>query len=196
MTEQQYLEIGRLFDTQEKWDAFLELCYKKDHLRDYWFHNTIDAVEGMVLNHPGHNGWKLIRGNFWIRLSPVETGQESLSINIDFWNNRRACLWINANLHDSEIVTAFLEKNSSSLLPVLTGFVTNNHPWEPMVKTIPADIINYENDIKTFDSFMYTWNNRKETVAKRIFEEFFEPVMKPNILDIFKSISIQSIKQE
>lgn len=195
MTEQQYLEIGRLFDTPEKWDAFLELCYKKDPLRHYWFHNTIDNVESMVLNHPGHNGWKMIRGDFWIRLSPAETGQESLSITIDFWN-RRACVWINATLHDSGAVVALLEEHSSSLLPALPGFVTNNHPWEPMAKTIPADIINYENDPKTFDSFMYTWNDRKDSVAKRIFEEFLEPVLQPCILEILKSISLMSVKQD
>jgi hypothetical protein len=195
MTEQQFLEIGRLFDSQEKWDAFVELCYKKDPLRHYWFNNTIDAVEQLVLNHPGHNGWKLIRGDFWIRLSPVETGQESLSIHIDFWG-RWAGVWINANLHNPETVVSLLEEYSSGLLPALPGFVTNNEPWVPMTKTIPADIINYEKDPKTFDSFMYTWNSRKDAVAKRIFDEFFESVLNPAILVIFKSISLKARKQE
>ena len=135
MTEKQFLEIGRLFDTQEKWDAFLELCYKKDPLRRHWFHETIDSLEGLFLRHPGHDGWNLIRGDFWIRLSPSATGQDSLSINIDFWN-RKSCVWINANLHDSGTVARLLEENSSSLLPVLPGFVSSSHPWEPMVKTI------------------------------------------------------------
>ena len=195
MTEKQFLEIGRLFDTQEKWDAFLELCYKKDPLRRHWFHETIDSLEGLFLRHPGHDGWNLIRGDFWIRLSPSATGQDSLSINIDFWN-RKSCVWINANLHDSGTVARLLEENSSSLLPVLPGFVSSSHPWEPMFKTIPSDIINYENDPKTFDSYMFTWKNRKEDVAKRIFDEYFAPVLTPGILGVFVGISNQSLKQE
>lgn len=191
MTEQKFLEIGRLFDTQEKWDAFLDLCYIKNTLRKHWFYHTIDAVDRLVLNHPRHNGWKLFRGDFWVRLSPVETGQESLSINIDFWH-RSSSLWINANHYDSKNVNNLIEQNSSTLLPVLPGFVTNNNPWEPMVKTIPADIINYEADEKTFDSFMFTWNNKEAIVAQRIFEEYLEPVMKPEILEVFKTISNES----
>ena len=195
MTEKQFLELGRLFDTQEKWDAFLELCYKKDPLRQHWFHETIDSLMGLFMRHSGYDGWNLIRGDFWIRLSPCETGKESLSINIDFWN-RKSCVWINANLHNSGVVVKMLEEKSSILLPALPGFVFNNHPWEPMVKTIPSDIINYENDLKTFDSFMYTWHNRKEVVAERIFDEYFSPVLKPEILGEFVGISKQSLKQE
>lgn len=193
MTEQHYSELRELFNTQEKWDAFLELWYVKDSLRNHWFDQTAEKVRQLVVNHPNGKPWLVSSGYFWIRLSPSEEGVDSLSINIDF-SARKSSLWVNANLFDSASVSSDIQANVSTLLPCLPGYVSNNHPWCPMLKDIPSDIINFEPDWKTFDSYMYKWAADGDSMAVRIFSEFFEPLLKANMASLFAEISKKAQK--
>ena len=188
MTELQFSELGKLFDTQEKWDAFLELWYVKDNLRNHWYDETVLRVRELCEAHADGDAWVVNSGYYWIRLSPRETGLESLSIHIDF-SDRNASLWINANLFDAKNISTEVLANGAMLLPCLPGFVYNNHPWCPMLKAIPSDIINYEADWKTFDSFMYKWAHSGGAIAEKIFSEFFEPVLNANVAELFSRIS-------
>ena len=193
MTELEFSEIGKLFNSQEKWDAFLELWYVKDNLRNHWYDETVLQVRKLCEAHADGGAWVVSSGYYWIRLSPRETGQESLSINVDF-SQRNASLWINANLFDAKITSSEVLVNGAILLPCLPGFVSYNHPWCPMLKAIPTDIINYEADWKTFDSFMYKWAHSDGAIAKRTYSEFFEPVLNAKVADLFSRISSKAIK--
>ena len=109
----------KLFDTDEKWNSFLELIYKKDTIKRYLWEIFQSSMNEKFGKHDIVEGW-----SFWsetptqYRWYLTEYGKDSCYIILT--EGRNLMLWANGNKYNLPIIRNTL--NSERFSP-LFGFV-------------------------------------------------------------------------
>ena len=184
MNEKLLQQAMEMFDSQEKWDAFLELCYKKDEIRNRWLNELKNRLKQMFGSIVDTDKWQF---NEWVRIYPKELGLDHMEVRIPI-NERKGYLWINQNIYDSVKVRQMIQDHHI-VMPLLKGFEYNND-WDIWNKPFDNDICT-----STFDSSSYIWGHDTERVAKVLFETYIKPFMTDEIAAFFVKVCEESKKQ-
>ena len=184
MHEKLMQQAMEMFDSQEKWDAFLELCSLKTTIRDKWKWGLINKLRSLFGSTVGTNKWLFSDGGC---ICPKKIGWNKIAMCINF-DDTRGYLWINNNEYDSVKVRQMIQDNPVAM-SLLKGFEYRSESdiWS---KPFDKDICTY-----TFESSCYLWGHDTERVAKVLFETYIQPFMTDEIADFFVKVCEESKKQ-
>ena len=184
MNEKLLQQAMTLFDSQEKWDAFLELCSSKNTICEKWKWVMINRLKHLFGSTVDTNKWLF---DEWVRICPKKIGWGKIEMRINI-NETRGYLWINNNEYDSVKVRQMIQNNPVAML-LLKGFEYRNESdiWS---KPFATDICSH-----SFDSSSYIWGHDTERVAKVLFETYIKPFMTDEIADFFVKVCEESKKQ-
>lgn len=191
MHEKLLQQAMEMFDSQEKWDAFLELCNNvKGNIINRWLNALKDEIKRLYgLSLTTTNKWEIIDDKWsWIRIYT-----RPLSDDMDFrinLENRTGYLFLNLNKYDMMTARQMI-LNNSKLMSLLEGFEYNNTLWGVvLIKPFAKDISSH-----SWESSCYIWGHDTERVAKVLFETYIQPFMTDEIADFIVKVCEESKKQ-
>ena len=189
MHEKLLQQAMEMFDSQEKWDAFLELLNVKGDIVNRWLNalkNEIKRLYGLSLTTT--KKWEIDDRWPFIRIYT-----RPLSDDLDFRINlqdRTGYLYLNLNKYDMMTARQMI-LNNSKLMSLLEGFEYNNTLWGAVLsKPFAKDISSH-----SCDSSFYIWGHDTERVAKVLFETYIQPFMTDEIADFIVQVCEESKKQ-
>ena len=181
MNEKLLRQAMNLFDTQEKWDAFVELSSNRDEIRNRWTRVLIDEIQRLFYNIAGCSKWDIDNGKWYIQVTAKQFVDFSqLVVYVDF-PVQRTFLWINAEEYDSDKAVDEM-RNNKQLMQLLESYsyLYEHHIWNKQF----SDIIN----LGTWYQSSYQYGHNTKEVAKYIFENYLQPFLTDEIADLFVDI--------
>ena len=103
-----------LFDTPEKWNAFLDLVSEKESIKYYW-HSTLKKALSKRFKEDPMEKWVFDKNGMTWYLK--EFGKDSLAIWLEDYTDYS--LWVKPDYFDSDKVTELLKKKEYSSIPSL-----------------------------------------------------------------------------
>lgn len=188
MNEKLLQQAIALFDTQEKWDAFLELCNNKDRIRDIWKDALINRIKQRFYADLNTDKWQIWNDKWNLHIYPGQLPKDLMEIRINLWD-MRGYVWINKDIYKSNKARKMIQSNPN-IMSWLDGFEYYNE-WDIYNKPFANDIREH-----TLDSSYYKWGNDTEHVAEAIFETYLHPFMTDGIADFFAQICSETKKDE
>ena len=178
-----------LFDTQEKWDAFLELCSIKDTIRDKWLNALMEKIRQLFDSIADTGKWQYMNDKGMPRIFPSQLSNDHhMDIRINLWD-MRGYLCIKKEMYNSEAARKMVQ-NNPKIMPLLNGFEYYNE-WDIYNKPFATDICE-----SSRDSSCYLWGHDTERVANAIFETYLHPFMTDEIADFFVQVCNETKKDE
>lgn len=189
MNEKLLQQAMEMFDSQEKWDAFLELLNVKGDIFNRWLYALKDEIKRLYgLSLTTTNKWEIDDRWPFIRIYT-----RPLSDDMDFRINlqdRTGYLYLNLNKYDMMTARQMI-LNNSKLMSLLEGFEYNNTLWGAVLsKPFAKDISSH-----SCDSSCYIWGHDTERVANVLFETYIQPFMTDEIADFIVKVCEESKKQ-
>lgn len=174
-------DILALFDSREKWTAFIELSKKRDALVNELHTRLTTELEKIANERLIDSGWDFCADenrNGQIYMCPKDTSL--ISIMIETWNWKsdwyRRCASIYVCEPRKSIAVFNRIKECIPKLP-MAGFQDNIHDsrYHLFVKQIPATVFNVESHVKSYEECLYMAKDNAQQLAKNIWEEVFQP---------------------
>jgi|GEM_PF-592301 len=191
-------EINRileLFDSADKWRAFIELSSKRNDLVDELYSRFLNDFRRISGHHLVDSGWYLISNNKHIGIRPIGTQLIGVLIEWAWWNNpatpwgrRGAFIYIDCDHTNSNKLFSMInaEKNKLPLQDYEENY--QNHQWLPFVKQIPSAMFTVDgnsNDCLTsFEDCLYMAKDNASLLAQNLWDEVFQPFASKEIADI------------
>ena len=121
MNQELIQEAKSMLNTSEKWNAFLDLTYQKDNIRNQWFTKLKDELGNTFLNNYFSSHWDFkINGGFSIQWFLKEFGENSISLWLE---NENFSLYAPNNCNIEEIYKLI---KSEKFLPLVNCFERSN----------------------------------------------------------------------
>lgn len=177
MNEKLLQQAMAMFDSQEKWDAFLELCYSKDTIRNKWREALKNRLKHLFGSTVDTDKWQFDK---WVRICPKELNWDHMEIRINL-EEKRGFLFINQNWYNPNEAIKMIQ-NNPIIMPLLKDFEYHND-WDIWNKPFDRDICT-----TSWESSCYMWAHDTERVANVIFETYMRPFMTDKIADLFVEI--------
>lgn len=188
MNEKLLQQAMALFDTQEKWDAFLELCDSKNMICDKWRNACMERIRQLFYSHDT-NRWRFENDKWVLRIFPSQLSNDHhMDIRINLWD-MRGYLCIHIDKYDSAAAREMIQ-NNPKIMPLLDGFGYYNE-WDIYSKPFAGDICE-----SSRDSSYYLWGHETERVAEAIFETYMHPFMTDEIADFFVQVCNKTKKDK
>ncbi len=190
MNEKLLQQAMALFDTQEKWDAFLELVYNKNTICNKWQNALMERIRQLFYSASDTGKWQFENDKGILKTFPLQLPKDHMEICINFntWD-MRGYLWIHQDIYKSDEARKMIQ-NNPKIMSLLDGFEYYNE-WEIYNKPFGSDICEC-----TPDSSYYKWGNDTERIAKAIFETYLHPFMTDEIADFFVHVCNETKKDE
>lgn len=190
-------KIMELFDSPEKWSAFIELSNMREKLVYELKSRLVFELQRISEKYIANSNWEFFYDNDIniISIRPIDTPLIGIAVEWSTWNSpwskRSAAIRIEANKINSFIVFEKIKK-TRHLLP-MQDFEENvqNHGWFPFIKQIPAKVFNVKDEISSFEECLYIANKNPEILANNLWKEVFEPFAKEEYANIMSSCVIQ-----
>lgn len=187
MNEKLLQQAMALFDTQDKWDAFLELCSSKDAICEKWRDPLMEKLKQRCYSSPNMGKWQIRNDKWTLRVFPQQLDNQ-MDLRVNLWD-MRGYLYINKDIYDSDKARKMIQ-NNPNIISLLDGF---EYYYE-------SDIYNkhFANDIceSSRDSSHYIWGHDTERVAAVIFETYLHPFMTDEIANFFVRVCNETKKGE
>lgn len=190
-------EINRileLFDSADKWRAFIELSSKRNDLVDELYTRFLIEFRRISGHHLVDSGWYVTDDKNYFGIKPKGTKLIGVLIEWAWWNDpttpwgrRGAFIWIDAKHTNSYKVYSKINTLQNEL--PLRDFEENyqNHQWLPFVKKIPSAVFTvdgYSNDcLSSFEECLYMAKDNASLLAQNIWDEVFQPFASKEIAD-------------
>lgn len=171
-----------MFDTPEKWEAFLELCYNKNAMCETWKWALINKLRHLFGISQHSDKWQF---DNWVRIFPPHL-KDQMEVRVNL-GERRGYLWININLYNS-VKARELVMKTPEIMTHLSDFEYYND-WDILNKPFSNKTCE-----PTYDLSCYKWGHETEYVANEIFQTYLQPFMTDEMADIFTHISNQTRK--
>ena len=189
--------ILELFDSAEKWNAFIELSNMREKLVYELKSRLVFELQKISEKYIANSRWEFFYDNNIniISIRPIDTPLIGIAIEWPTWNfswsKRSAAVRIEANKIDSFFVFEKIKKNRHRL--PMQDFEENiqNHGWFPFIKQIPANVFNVKDEISSFEECLYIANKNPELLANNLWKEVFEPFAKKEYADIMCGVVTQ-----
>lgn len=193
MTEEMLQKAMALFDTPEKWNAFVELSHERDFIRNRWFKKLQQKLVSLSFADDEHPEWICSIWNDW----DIEWRLKSFDnkyLSFHTWAGFNCRLWIR-NVDDGtrEKVYAYLESDVrfSQMCSFYELVNINKKPSE-----VPWDahfIFNFSKDFnnRSWDAMVrsFAWHagNDTDNVARQIMEQV-DKIRTPEMTDLFRKV--------
>lgn len=188
MNEKLLQQAMALFDTQEKWDAFLELCNNRNVIRDKWLNALTEKIKQLFYSVADTGKWQYMNDKGMLKIFPSQLSKDNMDIHINLWD-MRGYLWIHKDIYNSEKAQKIIQSNPK-IMSLLKEFEYYNE-WDIYNKPFANDI--YES---SRDNSCYLWGHDTERVAESIFETYIHPFMTDEIADFFVQVCNETKKYE
>ena len=189
-------EILTLFDSREKWTAFIDLSNKRDALVNELHTRLTTELEKIANERLIDSGWDFCAYNYsygQIHMYPKDISQISIMMETRSWGvewyRRCASIYVNEKCVD-DIYSVFNRiKECIPELP-MAGFQDNRHnnAWHLFVKQIPAAVFNVESHVKSYEECLFMAKDNAQQLAKNIWEEVFQPFANKDLAKRMTSI--------
>lgn len=190
MNEKLLQQAMAMFDSQEKWDAFLELCYQKSKICEIWRCALINRLKALFGSEVDSNEFVLY-SDLWTIVCKSKRLGDDFQLHINTYHRKIHIFLNDFNKYDAERIRLMI-KNNQTLMSLLKDFEYSNDDNRPnWIKPFTDDIccISYEKNTEpALDRSTYMWGHDTERVANVIFETYMRPFMTDKIADIFVEI--------
>lgn len=119
-------EAIKLFDNPEKWQAFLEMSYKKDHIRNEMLVLGLSKLQKRLMNTFASGDWLIARhpeNDPCLRWDLKNIGaKDGIGILIGWWGTINLYLW-NSGAYDMNKAHQLLEDSSQKYRIITEAFV-------------------------------------------------------------------------
>ena len=185
-----------LFDSTEKWNAYIELANMKQDLVSELKKRLITELRKVAETNLAGSGWEFFADNEYnIYIKPKDSLLIGIGIEWRWWDNsanpwckRGAFLWVDANNANSRNVFNEIKSCRDSL--PLDDFEENieNHGWLPFIKEIPSTIFDVDESITSVEGCLYMAKDNAAQLANNLWKEVFEPFANKECADKFCEI--------
>lgn len=171
MNQELLKQAKAMFDTPEKWNAFVELLYQKDEIRNQWFlklkeeankkFSTEEFVEGWVFN-----SWSTCDLHWYQK----EHGDKSIGLLFGWWGEMT--LYCDANYFDTVKIHDLLRTEKFS--PLLSCFNRIDRFYDGGRLASEVRNFNFESPYDTkfdFDRLSWFAGNKTEDFINQISEK-------------------------
>lgn len=200
MTEEMLQKAMALFDTPEKWNAFVELANEKENIRNRWFKKLQQELINLTNSDEKHPDWTCRFWGFWDIEWRLNDNKKTY-LSLHSWGGLRCRLCINSENQDKRrMINELLKKDSRNTLLmsffniISVGDQYSDVPWEgnlnfnfdkiDIFKGYDGDWKDKNNILSTFAWYAY---NDTANVAKLIMEQV-DKVRTPEITDLFRKV--------
>lgn len=188
MNEKLLQQAMALFDTQDKWDAFLELCYTRDTICEKWRSALMEKLKQRFYSSPNMDKWQIRNDKWTLQVFPRQLLENQMDLRVNLWD-MRGYLYINKDIYNSYKVREMIQ-NNPDIISLLDGFEYYNE-WDIYNKPFANNICE-----PSRDSSHYIWGHDTERVADVISETYLYPFMTDEIADFFVRVCNEAKKGE
>lgn len=185
-----------LFDSTEKWKAYIELANMKQDLVSELKKRLITELRRVAETNLAGSGWEFFADNEYnIYIKPKDSLLIGIGIEWKWWDNsanpwckRGACLWVHAKNANSRNVFNEIKSCEDSL--PLDDYEENieNHGWFPFIKVIPSTIFDVDESTTSVEGCLYRAKDNAAQLANDLWKEVFEPFANKECADNFCEI--------
>lgn len=185
-----------LFDSTEKWKAYIELANMKQDLVSELKKRLITELRKVAETNLAGSGWEFFADNEYnIYIKPKDSLLIGIGIEWRWWDNsanpwckRGACLWVDARNANSPNVFNEIKSCEDSL--PLDDYEENieNHGWLPFIKEIPSTIFDVDESTTSVEGSLYRAKDNAAQLANDLWKEVFEPFANKECADKFCEI--------
>ena len=182
-----------LFDSAEKWNAFIELSNMRSAMVEELKSRLQDELHKVAKENLKDSGWEYdcASDNSFISIKPIDTSLIAICIEWRWWNSwwcrRGASVWIDGNSTNGNKVFEMIKSNKASL--PLQDYEENiqNHTWFPFVKQIPSRVFNVDDNITSVEECLYMAKDNAAQLAMNIWNNVFKPFATKENAELMKS---------
>lgn len=194
-------QVLALFDSQKKWNAFIELSNMKDDIVNELRTRLIVELQIIADNSLDDSGWSFVVDNNGIYIKPKDTSVIGIAMEWNCWNQsiilggrRCACLWVDANSIDSTKIFEQVQQYRSER--AFRDYVGNiqNHKWFPYVKQIPASVFDVDDCTTSVEECLYMAKDNAKLLAENLWKQVFEPFANKKWAGLMESFVINASK--
>jgi hypothetical protein len=197
MNEEILAQAMALFDTPEKWNAFLELSYNRDLLRDRWYGCLLQKIIELSNITPNYELWGVIKIDNW-GVSWYLNEFNWNSVVIHSWAGYNVRIWLRVSEDKRKNIYELL--NTDKFIPLFSCFdkirTRNIFPNEfPIEGHISFDFqSNFEGDW-TRNALKFSWyaGNETEKVANQILNKI-NRFRTPEITELLIELNKECVK--
>lgn len=192
MTEEMLQKAMALFDTPEKWNAFLELTNEREKIRNRWFKKLQQKLFSMTLADNTHPDWTCGIWNTW-DIEWKLKGYESRYLSLHSCAGFNCRLLINADEEKRRKVYEFLDGDDryaqiTSFYDVVNVYsVPSEAPWDAHFRLDCIDDFN-GNWQELMWSFAWYAGHDTDNVAQQIMAQV-DKVRTPEMTDLFRAVN-------
>lgn len=193
MTEEMLRKAMALFDTPEKWNAFVELAFTRDDIQYRWFKKLQQKLVSLTNADDKHPEWTC---NFW-GIWDIEwklKGFENKYLSLHSWAGLHCRLWIrNVDPEKRKKVYELYDKDirfaqMSSFFDIEKTF--NNFDerlWQASFHFNFFHDFDYNNHEKMESLLSWYAGNNTDNVARQIMEQV-DKIRTPEMTDLFRKV--------
>ena len=190
-------QIMDLFDSAEKWSAYIELSNYREDLVKYLKSSLCNEIQVLANSKLQDTGWIFEYDRNKLSLNMYPNGSRLIAVSIEWewwnrsdspWHRRGVGIWVYASEADSRKVYEKM-KELSHTLP-LNGYEDNleNHIWYPFVRQIPASVFGVTDNVVSVEECLYMASFNPKQLALNIWHNVFEPFATKGCSELFASI--------
>lgn len=186
MNEELIQQAIQLFDTPEKWNAFIELMNRNGEIQNRWWKKLQNAVYDREIREPNPD-WDIYIWNYWDIMWYIK-GQSTKSLAIHFWGDAFRVYSNFGELDINKVSELIKEPRFDCIRNAFDRIDGTNH------ETIAWEHRNFSFgtifDCKFPDSRSLSWyaGNKTEEFADQIIRKV-RKLQTPEITDLFKEIN-------
>ena len=185
--------VMALFDSKDKWNAFIELSNMRTELVNEMKDRLIIELKKIAESSLTDAGWIFDANYDYIKMYPI--GSNIVGVVIEWrrwnepWSRRGACIWFNRDDKSIDWPKVYdkIKTNKNSLHLQDYGENIQNHGWFPFVKQIPAKVFDVENDTTSVEKCLYMAKDHASQLATNLWEEVYKPFANKEIADLMRS---------
>lgn len=191
--------VLNLFDSKEKWSAYIELSNMKEALVSELKTRLLKEMRRLADKNTVNTGWTFEGSANFLSIRPDSTSLICIDIEWNMWENTwyRRGASVQLNYKILENYWTKVTDNIKALVHTLplTDYHENfENPWLPFVKQIPANVFDVTNDVTSSEECLYMAKDNAKQLATNIWENVFQPFMNPEYSKLLSSIVQEQIQ--
>ena len=183
-----------LFESQEQWNAYIELANMKQAFTDELKERLSTAMQKLTDRVLAGSGWRFACDRDHLAIFPLGTEMICITIEWGWWNDvnspwghRSAFLWVNYDALKDPDVKDKIRANKAQL-PLSSFEESDMHNWLPFVHKIPAAVFNVPNETTLMEQCLYEAKDHADRLAENIWDDVFAPFANPECAEILTHI--------
>ena len=181
-----------LFDTPEKWNAFLDLVSEKESIKYYWHSTLKRALIKRFKQEDPIEKWDFYENRMTMSMTWYLKKFEKYSLAIWLEHYTEFSLWVNPEYFDSDEVTKLLK--TEEFFPLLSPFTQNHEIHQGNYKIREKMDYVFDNQFKNLNSEQLAWfaGHQTEDFVNQIAEKVDIFRKNEQLTKLFKEINEQT----